>query len=70
MSAIEWLQRYPPPGEVPEDHPGLTPRVRDAVAKARLSHNTSHLITDDDGPHLHHWEPILWACRGCGAFDE
>jgi hypothetical protein len=68
---LMWLERYPPPpGDVPEGYPGLTPRVLDAVAKARLHHNAGHPITDEDGPHLHHWEPILWCCRGCGAFDE
>jgi hypothetical protein len=22
------------------------------------------------GPHEHHWQAVLWWCRGCGAFDE
>lgn len=59
-----------PPGGVPEGHPGLTPRVLDAIATARLSRRVSHPLTDDDGPHSHHWQPILWWCLGCGAFDE
>jgi hypothetical protein len=63
------IKRYPPPGDVPEGHPGLTPRVLDAVAKARLYHGIGHEITDADGPHQHHWEPILWWCHGCGACD-
>jgi hypothetical protein len=58
-----------PPGAVPEGHPGLTPRVLRAVAIARLIYRANLRITDSDGPHLHHWEPILWACRGCGEFD-
>jgi len=59
-----------PPRGVPEGHPGLTPRVLDAIATACLGHCVGHPITDDDGPHSHHWQPILWWCRGCGAFDE
>ena len=57
------------PGDVPVGHPGLTQRVVDAVARAELTWRTAHPITDADGPHLHHWEPILWVCRGCRAFD-
>lgn len=59
-----------PPGAVPDGHPGLTARVLDAIAAARLSHYRGRPITDEDGPHLHHWQPILWWCRGCGAFEE
>jgi hypothetical protein len=59
-----------PPGGVPEGHPGLTPRVLDAIATARSIRCVSRPITDDDGPHFHHWPPILWRCRGCGEFDE
>jgi hypothetical protein len=62
--------RYRPPGDVPEGHPGLTKRVLAAVARARPYPRAAHPITDDDGPHRHHWEPIPWWCRGCGAFDE
>jgi hypothetical protein len=58
-----------PLGAVPEGHPGLTPRVLHAIAISQLSW-ISHPITDGSGPHLHHWQPILWRCRGCGAFDE
>lgn len=57
------------PGDVPDGHPGLTQRVLDAVARAKLNWQVSHEITDEDGPHLHHWEAILYVCRGCGAFD-
>ena len=67
---MRWLRRCPPPGDVPEGHPGLTPRVLEALAIARLNHAVDHPITDNDGPHLHHWEAILYVCRGCGAFDE
>lgn len=67
---IGWIERYPPPGSVPEGHPGLTPRVLDAIAWARLHPRNGHVVTDEDGPHLHHWEPVLWWCRGCGAIDE
>ena len=73
MTQCSWmafLRLHPPPGDVPQGHPGLTPRVIDAVAKARSHPTVGHLITDDDGPHLHHWEAILWWCRGCGAIDE
>ena len=58
------------PGDVPVDHPGLTPRVLDAIAAARRRPRRHYPITDADGPHRHHWVPILWVCRGCGAFDE
>jgi hypothetical protein len=68
MTDLTWADIPDIPGDVPDDHPGLTPRVLDAVARARFN-ATCHAITDEDGPHLHHWEPILWACRGCGAFD-
>jgi len=57
-----------PPGGVPEDHPGWTERVKRAVAIARMTW-ISHGITDASGPHLHHWEPIVWYCIGCGAID-
>jgi hypothetical protein len=57
-------------GDLPEGHPGLTQRVRDAMAKAELDVAESHEITDEDGPHAHHWQAILWWCRGCGAFDR
>ncbi len=57
-----------PPGGVPEGHPGLTLRVKRAIAIAEMTW-IHHPITDASGPHLHHWEPILWCCRGCGAFD-
>jgi hypothetical protein len=57
------------PGDVPQGHPGLTQRVLDAVAKAKLGWHESREISDEDGPHEHHWQPILWVCRGCGAFD-
>jgi hypothetical protein len=67
---LRWLERYAPPGDVPPGHPGLTPRVLDAVAKARLNHRAAHQITDADGPHCHHWEAILWWCRGCGAVSD
>jgi len=40
-----------------------------AVARAALIQYHEHQITDEDGPHMHHWEPILWHCRGCGDFD-
>ena len=66
---LRW-QRYAPPGGVPAGHPGLTPRVLDAVAKARLNPHVVHRITDADGPHQHHWQAVLWWCRGCGAFEE
>jgi hypothetical protein len=64
------LHRCAPPGGVPAGHPGLTTRVLEAVAKARLNPPAAHPITDEDGPHLHHYQPILWWCRGCGAIDE
>jgi hypothetical protein len=61
------------PGDVPADHPGLTQRVLDALARARrdwiAGAYEDHAITDAAGPHQHHWEPILWCCRGCGEFD-
>jgi hypothetical protein len=66
---LDWLRYAPPPGYVPEGHPGLTPRVVHAVALARLIYRTNPYITDENGPHLHHWQPILWWCRGCGEFD-
>jgi hypothetical protein len=53
-------------------HPGdlgLTDRVVAAVTKARRSPRVGHPITDQDGPHEHHWQAILWICRGCGEFD-
>jgi hypothetical protein len=56
-------------GDLPEGHPGLTQRVLDAMERARLDVAEAHEITDEDGPHQHHWEAILWVCRGCGAFD-
>lgn len=62
-------RQYPPPGDVPDGHPGLTLRVLEAVARAQLQHD-SHLVTDEDGPHSHHWEAILYRCRGCGAFED
>jgi hypothetical protein len=58
-----------PPGAVPDGHPGLTPRVLHAVALARLIYRAKSQITDADGPHEHHYMPILWWCRGCGEFD-
>ncbi len=63
------LRKYPPPGGVSEDNPGLTREVLAALAIARRTHRVGQAITDKDGPHLHHWEPILWMCRGCGEFD-
>jgi hypothetical protein len=66
---ITRIAHWPPPGGVPDGHPGLTPRVLHAIAIARLSW-INHPITDDSGPHLHHWQPILWWCRGCGETDE
>lgn len=48
---------------------GKASRVRDAIFRAQLHHDTDRLLTDDDGPHAHHWEPILWWCRGCGECD-
>jgi hypothetical protein len=59
-----------PPGGVPKGHPGLTPRVLQAVETAQLQPRASRPITDEDGPHRHHWQAVLWWCRGCGAFDE
>jgi hypothetical protein len=68
MSACDHI-----PGDVPDDHPGLTPRVQLAIHRARLlaewDHHTDADITDASGPHQHHWEPILWWCRGCGQCD-
>jgi hypothetical protein len=58
------------PGDVPDDHPGLTPRVLDAIRQARLNPRPEYVLTDDDGPHAHHWQPILWWCRGCGEFEK
>jgi hypothetical protein len=57
------------PGDVLPGHPFLTARVCLAVAKARQNHR-AHQITDADGPHRHHWQAILWVCRGCGEFEE
>jgi hypothetical protein len=39
-----------PPGDVPDGHPGLTPRVIAAVARAALIQYHEHQITDEDGP--------------------
>ena len=47
----------------------VTQRVLDAVARAELNWHRQE-ITDAHGPHLHHWEAILYTCRGCGAFDD
>lgn len=71
MTTTRTTTEYPLPGDVPEGHPGMTPRVRAAVARAtRYDYLDHHELTDADGPHNHHWVPILWVCRGCGAFDE
>lgn len=64
------VYRCEPPGGVPDGHPGLTSRVVAAIAIARMKPQMLRAITDECGPHQHHWEPILWWCRGCGAFDE
>ncbi len=58
------------PGGVSDGHPGLTPRVVAAIAWARLHHHDGHAVTDDDGPHEHHWQAILYWCRGCGACED
>jgi len=58
------------PGHVPENHPGMTDRVRAAIAAAQLDHNRGHLVTDDDGPHKHHWDAIMWVCRGCWVIES
>ncbi len=57
------------PGDLPDGHPGLTERVLVAMAKAQLNWRAGRTITDASGPHYHHWEAILYVCRGCGAFD-
>jgi hypothetical protein len=57
------------PGAVPEGHPGLTQRVLEAAERARLARLSDGEITDADGPHAHHWQAILYVCRGCGEFD-
>jgi hypothetical protein len=63
-----------PPGAVPPGHPGLTDRVVAAVEHAQMQcyfgDGIHHGISDADGPHEHHWQAILYVCRGCGAFDE
>jgi hypothetical protein len=48
----------------------LTPRVLDAIARARRTRRATHVVTDDDGPHEHHWQTILYWCRGCGECEE
>lgn len=68
--ALAWLRKYPPPGGMREGHPDVTPEVLAALVVARRTWQPARALTDRDGPHLHHWEPILWVCRGCGEFDE
>jgi hypothetical protein len=63
------IDECPPPGRVPDGHPGLTSRVLEALAVARENPRATRRLTDDDGPHLHHWEPIMWVCRGCWAVE-
>jgi hypothetical protein len=55
LEASRMMLSLRPPGDVPAGHPGLTPRVLGAIARARQRARMAHLITDEDGPHEHHW---------------